>query len=299
MDDDVPDFSVTGGDGPPRGSGAFEPPDRLRSLHSAGEPGYSRQSFSLMSQGSKTAVALIAAVPLVALLVLFHELSASNSIMYDIRSSTPFHMLGAPGYPYQLRGNDDDSGDNGGGGFAVPSEVPTVYPSDDETSQDDSSQDDTSQATSTDDEAGQVTQILSAAAADRKSVVDAVADAQQCGYGQGLQSDLDALQSAQTDKQNLASQASNLDLSSIDPTGELASDLSRALDDSATADGDYASWVQDLQQQCDPAQATQDDEYVTAGTDSDQATSDKTAFLQQWNALAPQYGQQTWTESQI
>lgn len=294
MDDDVPDFAVTGAEEPPRTSGTFEPPTRVRSLQPARELAYSPQSFALLSQGSKAAVALIAAVPLIALLLVFHELSANNSFMYDIRRSVPFHLLGTPGFPFEIsRGSGSDFSGNGGN-VPVPSEAPNIYPS-----QEDTSQNDTPQADSPNAEAGQVTQLLAAAANDRKSVVDAVTDAQQCGIGQGLQADLNALQTAQSDKQNLASQASGLDLSAIDPTGQLASDLSRALGDSATADGDFASWVQDLQQQCNQVQATQDNNYVTAGKDSDQATRDKTTFLQLWNTTAPQYGQQTWNESQI
>jgi hypothetical protein len=145
-------------------------------------------------------------------------------------------------------------------------------------------------------QAGAVTAILDQTKSDRSSVVAAVQDASGCG---NLGGDLSALQASQADRQKLAQSAAGLDVSALSGTADLPQQLSTLLTDSATADGDFADWVTDLEQSCTAGSTTQDQNYQAAASASQTAEGDKQTFLATWNPIATQYGQETLSPSDI
>jgi hypothetical protein len=146
-------------------------------------------------------------------------------------------------------------------------------------------------------ETSAITSILQQAQSDRQSVVNAVNDALACGGD--LSGDQQALQSAQSDRQQLAQTAADTPADAIDAGSSLPEELSTALTDSAGADGDFAAWVADLSGSCSTGSVTQDQNYVAAQSASAQADQDKQTLLDTWNPIAQQYGQPTWSESNI
>jgi len=76
-------------------------------------------------------------------------------------------------------------------------------------------------------------------------------------------------------------------------------ELNTALTDSATADGDFAAWATDLQQSCNTSTVTQNQNYQAGLGVSQTAQNDKQTFLDTWNPIAQQYGQETLTASDI
>ena len=147
-----------------------------------------------------------------------------------------------------------------------------------------------------DTEAAAVTAILNQAKNDRGAVVAAVGAASRCD---NLSSDLTAMQGAQNDRQNLAQQAAGLAVDALSGASSVPSLLNAALKDSATADGDFVSWIQDLQQSCTAGNATSDMNYSAAGEASTTAETDKQTLLNTWNPVAQAYSQPTFATSDI
>ena len=145
-------------------------------------------------------------------------------------------------------------------------------------------------------EANAVTALLNQAKTDRGNVGGAVTDAANCG---DLPADLAALQSAQTDRQNLAQQAGSLDVDALDGASSVPGLLDSAFTASATADGDYISWIGDLQQSCAPGTATDDLYYQNGYSDSQTADTAKETLLNTWNSVALQYGQPQFATTDI
>lgn len=146
-------------------------------------------------------------------------------------------------------------------------------------------------------EAAAITNILQQAHSERQSVVNAVNDLINCGTD--LAADQQELASAQSDRQQLAQSAADSPVDALDGASSIPQALSTALSDSAAADGDFAQWAGDLQNSCSSGSVTQDPNYATAQAASTQADQDKQSLLSAWNPIAQQYGQQTWSISDI
>jgi hypothetical protein len=154
--------------------------------------------------------------------------------------------------------------------------------------------------TSSDDpvaEAAAITNILQEAHSERQSVINAVNDAINCGND--LAADQQALESAQSDRQQLAQSAADTPVNELDGASAIPQVLSAAMSDSAAADGDFAQWAGDLQNSCLSGSVTQDPNYTAAQAASTQANQDKQTLLSAWNPIAQQYSQQTWSISDI
>lgn len=108
------------------------------------------------------------------------------------------------------------------------------------------------------------------------------------------------LQQAITDRQNARATLGRLQMSAI-PSGQtMRTSLDDALKLSIAADRDFTAWMQDPQttQHC-PASATQDAHYAAGVQASAQATQAKQQFLSQWNRIASQSGQPTFSTLDI
>jgi hypothetical protein len=182
-----------------------------------------------------------------------------------------------------LTGTDGGATNNGGGGNPTLVDTSTEPPS---TSSSDPNA-----------EAAAVTAILDRTKTDRTSVVAAVNDAAACGSN--LAADVQALQSSASDRQSLARSAAALNVDALSGASSVPQYLSTALTDSATADGDFAAWATDLEQSCATGTATQNQNYQAAQGVSQTAQQDKQTFLDTWNPIAQQYGQETLTASDI
>ncbi len=146
-------------------------------------------------------------------------------------------------------------------------------------------------------EADAITNILRQAQSERQSVVNAVNDALSCGSA--INRDQQALATAQADRRQFAQDAVDTPVDSLDGASMVPQELSTALSDSATADGDFAQWVGDLENSCSSGSVTQDPNYAAANSASTQADQDKQSLLSTWNPIAQQYDQQTWSISDI
>lgn len=185
------------------------------------------------------------------------------------------------------------------GEFAAPTADTVVQENTDTDADTDSSTDEATSSSAAPDpasEAAAVTSVLQQAQAIRQSVVSAVQDASTCG---DLSGDQQALRDAQSARESLATSAGDTPTDALPEAAEVPAELSTALTDSATADGEFADWVADLESSCDKSTATDDSNYQQAESDSKQASADKQTVLATWNSVASQYGQPTFTESDI
>jgi hypothetical protein len=158
-------------------------------------------------------------------------------------------------------------------------------------------------ATATPDAASQTTAlngIIEESAASRQQVTTAVQDAGSCGTDTGLSSDIDALQQAADSRSALADQANSLAMDQVSGGPETARLLGTALTLSATADGDFVTWVTGLADgQCDAGTSLQQSDYLTGVQDSTKALNAKKAFLDAWNPIATQFGLQSRTADEF
>ena len=139
---------------------------------------------------------------------------------------------------------------------------------------------------------------LSQSAAVRPSVQNAINGVVNCSVDPGtgestLQQSIDA-------RQNILSSLGGVDVSGIPQGQAMVSDLQQALTASVQADHDYQKWMEDEANsgQCsgDPSGNSN---FQAGQAASAQATAAKTSFLAIWNSLAPNYGQPTYTATQI
>jgi eukaryotic-like serine/threonine-protein kinase len=71
------------------------------------------------------------------------------------------------------------------------------------------------------------------------------------------------------------------------------------MQNSLNADNDFHAWLADLVTSgtaCG-SNPNQDSNYVAAGNADTASTTSKNAFLNLWNPMAPDYGQQTYTDT--
>ena len=129
--------------------------------------------------------------------------------------------------------------------------------------------------------------LLSQSVKDRSSITAAVNDVSSCGPT--LSQDPQTLQNAATSRQRLLSQLAGLSGRSALPAAMLQS-LSGAWQASAAADQDLGKWAQDeVSKGCTPNDQADANFQAAEGPDG-QATTDKKAFVGQWNSIASQYG---------
>lgn len=108
------------------------------------------------------------------------------------------------------------------------------------------------------------------------------------------------LQQAITDRRNALATLGKLQVSAV-PSGQaMRTNLHDALKLSIAADRDFIAWMQDPQttQHC-PASATQDARYAAGVRASTQAAQAKQQFLSQWNDIASQSSQPTFSIQDI
>ena len=137
--------------------------------------------------------------------------------------------------------------------------------------------------------------LLSQSVSDRSSVNDAYNDVLQCGPD--LDQDAQVFQTAASARQQLLSQLASLpSRSALSPS--MLQDLNDAWQESAQVDGDYVQWAQDESSDgC--SDSNTDANYVSAEDPNTQATADKTAFTDEWNQLASQYGLTQYQQGQL
>jgi hypothetical protein len=128
----------------------------------------------------------------------------------------------------------------------------------------------------------------------RPAVQNAIAGVQACSESPA--SGEAVLQQAITTRQDILHGLKTLSVADLPNGAQLVSALTTAMQQSLDADKDYKAWMADLasSRTCvsDP---NQDSHFVAAGTTSASATTSKNAFLAIWNAMAPRYGQPTYS----
>jgi hypothetical protein len=129
--------------------------------------------------------------------------------------------------------------------------------------------------------------LLTQSVTDRSSITAAVNDVNACGPT--LSQDSQTFQSAAAHRQQLLSQLASLPGRSV-LSGSMIQALTGAWQASAAADQDFGKWAQDeVTRGCTPNDQTDTNFQAATGPD-DQATTDKKAFVSQWNPVALQYG---------
>jgi hypothetical protein len=137
--------------------------------------------------------------------------------------------------------------------------------------------------------------LLTQSASDRSAITGAVSDVSQCGSN--LSGDASTFQQAAGSRQRLLSQLAQLPDASALPA-QLVQDLTGAWQASQQADTDFAAWANDENTNgCTPNDSG-DANYQAASGPDNTATTDKKAFVSQWNPIATQYGLTTyqWNE---
>ena len=138
--------------------------------------------------------------------------------------------------------------------------------------------------------------LLRQSVADRSSIKAAVSDVNQCGPS--LNQDPQMFQSAATSHQQLLSQLSSLPGRSALPAAMLQS-LTSAWQASAAADKDLGQWAQDeVSNGCTQNDQADTNFQAAVGPDG-QATTEKKAFVSQWDSIASQYGLTTYQWNQL
>jgi hypothetical protein len=129
--------------------------------------------------------------------------------------------------------------------------------------------------------------LLKRSVADRSTITAAVTDVGQCGPS--LNQDPQTFQRAAASRQQLLGQLAGLAGRSVLPVAMLQS-LTSAWQASAAADKDLGQWAQDeVSNGC--TQNDQADVNFRAAVGPDgQATTEKKAFVSQWNSIASKYG---------
>ena len=138
--------------------------------------------------------------------------------------------------------------------------------------------------------------LLAQTAADRSAIVNAVGAVEGCtaNLGQAPQ----VFQTAADSRQRLLQQLAGLPGRSALPAPMLQ-ELTGAWQASAAVDQDLGRWAQDeVARGCKPGDHA-DANFQASGAPDVQATSDKTAFVAMWNAIAAKYGLTRYRTSQL
>jgi hypothetical protein len=138
--------------------------------------------------------------------------------------------------------------------------------------------------------------LLSQSASDRSAINQAYDDVSDCGPLLGQ--DQRTFQQAATSRQELISQLSSVpDSQSLPAT--MLSDLTGAWQASQQVDRDYARWAGDEDTGGCASQDYSDPSYEAAAAPNEEATSDKAAFIAQWNPIARRYGLPAYSQGEI
>lgn len=140
--------------------------------------------------------------------------------------------------------------------------------------------------------ADSLSSLLSQSVSNRQQVNAAFNDVEQCGPD--LAQDVQTFQDAQASRQQLLGQLTSVPGLDSLPQSMIA-DLQSSWQASATVDGDYVAWAQDQLGNGCSSDNQADPNYTAADAPNSQATSSKTAFVQQWNPLAQAYGLTTYS----
>jgi Double zinc ribbon len=145
----------------------------------------------------------------------------------------------------------------------------------------------TATATGTQTQLAAINSLLDQSAAERRQVLSATTTLAACNDSSAMSSAIQSLSDAATTRQDFLNQLSSLPVDQIPDGSSLVSMLQSALEASVQSDQSYAAWGSDEEEgNC----GKDDSNYQAAqGTDT-QATSDKIAFVEEWNPLAAQYG---------
>jgi len=136
--------------------------------------------------------------------------------------------------------------------------------------------------------------LLAQSGSDRGAINSAYTDVMSCGST--LSQDQATFQQAAASRQSLLSRLATMPDASALPAGMISS-LTQAWQASITADRDYAAWAGDESAGCTPNGS--DASLSAAAGPDQQATTDKTAFVNSWNPIAQRYGLQTYAQDQI
>jgi hypothetical protein len=150
----------------------------------------------------------------------------------------------------------------------------------------------TSQGTAEKTAATSLAGLLSQSSQDRNAINAAYNDGISCG---NLSADQSTFQQASANRQSLLNQLGSLQGASTLPSS-MISDLTSAWQASIQADNDYAQWLGDE----NTSGCTQQDSYFQAATTpNNQATTYKSAFINQWNPIAAQFGLTEYNQSTL
>jgi hypothetical protein len=138
---------------------------------------------------------------------------------------------------------------------------------------------------------------LSQSAAVRPAVQDAIDGVQACSESPASAESV--LQQAITTRQNILQDLQTLSVTGLPNGAQLVSAFTTAMQNSLNADNDFHAWLADLVSsgnECG-SNPNQDSNYVAAGNADTASTTSKAAFVNLWNPMAPDYGQQTYTDT--
>ena len=138
---------------------------------------------------------------------------------------------------------------------------------------------------------------LSQSAAVRPSVQDAINGVQACSESPASAEPV--LQQAITTRQNILQDLQTLSVTGLPNGAQLVSAFTTAMQNSLNADNDFHAWLADLVSSGNTcgSNPNQDSNYVAAGNADTASTASKAAFVNLWNPMAPEYGQQTYTDT--
>ncbi|MCW2932666.1 MAG: hypothetical protein JWM19_3628 [Actinomycetia bacterium] len=125
--------------------------------------------------------------------------------------------------------------------------------------------------------------LLSQSSSDRSAINDAYNDAYSCGGS--LAGDQQTFDQAASNRQYLLNQLGSLPDAGTLPA-QMLTDLTNAWQASLSVDNDYAQWAGD---ENSSGCTLQDASYAAAETPNKEATTDKGAFVSQWNTIAARY----------
>lgn len=141
-------------------------------------------------------------------------------------------------------------------------------------------------------QATQLSGLLTQSANDRSAIDTAVSSISSCGNLVGAQS---ALNASATSRQSLLNQLQRTNLTALPGSGQLTQFLTAAWNNSEASDQSYANWASDeISRGCTPND-TADLNYQNAQVSDGQSTSNKTSFAALWNPIASSYNLPTVT----
>ncbi len=138
--------------------------------------------------------------------------------------------------------------------------------------------------------------LLAQSVTDRRSIELAVSDVNHCGPS--LAQDPHTFQADASSRQRLLRQLAALPGRSALPASMIR-ELTGAWRASMAVDSDLARWAQDEASQGCKKNDHRDPNLAAANTPNNEATADKTAFVQRWNPLARKYGLTPYRTSQL